>query len=308
MVTAPKAEIGYANASAGWWTYDDTETTPELRWPNSVYVYDQMRRQDAQVASVLRAVSLPVRRTPWRIDPAGAKARVTQFIADELGLPVVGKEPKAAPRTRDRFSWPDHLREALLMLPFGFMFFEQVYRVDPGGARAHLRKLAPRMPRTIDNVNVAPDGGLISITQCAPVGGTAPRPIPVDRLVAYVHEKEGGNWLGSSLLRPAYKHWLIKDRLLTSIGSSRTGCCASTLRPSSATAWASRCTRAPRARLTSRRAWRWRRRGGRASRPARPSRTAPRCGCWASRVTCRSGSARSGITTSRSAGLSWRTS
>jgi hypothetical protein len=41
-----------------------------------------------------------------------------------------------------------------------------------------------------------------------------PQPIPVDRLVAYVHDREGGNWLGFSLLRPAYKHWLIKDRLL----------------------------------------------------------------------------------------------
>jgi hypothetical protein len=217
VVTAPQNEIGYATTNASsFWSFDDAETTPELRWPSSVYVYDQMRRQDAQVASVLRAVSLPVRRTPWRIDPAGAKARVTQFVADELGLPVVGKEPKAASRTRDRFSWPDHLREALLMLPFGHMYFEQVYRIDPGGDRAHLRKLAPRMPRTIEEIKVAPDGGLISITQCAPVtgGSGGQRPIPVDRLVAYVHEKEGGNWLGSSLLRPAYKHWLIKDRLL----------------------------------------------------------------------------------------------
>jgi hypothetical protein len=36
----------------------------------------------------------------------------------------------------------------------------------------------------------------------------------VDRLVAYVNEREGGNWLGQSLLRPAYKFWLLKDRLL----------------------------------------------------------------------------------------------
>jgi hypothetical protein len=215
MVTAPVNEIGYANAaSANWWVYDVSETTPELQWPRSVYVYDQMRRQDAQVASVLRAVSLPVRRTPWRIDPAGAKARVTQFIADELGLPVVGKDPKPAPRSRDKFSWSEHLAQALLMLPFGHMYFEQVYRIDPGGGRAHLRKLGPRMPRTIDRIDVAPDGGLVSITQCAPVGGRAPRPIPVSRLVAYVLDKEGGNWLGMSLLRPAYKHWLIKDRLL----------------------------------------------------------------------------------------------
>jgi hypothetical protein len=215
VVTAPQNEIGYANAPRGWWTYDETETTPELQWPMAVQVYDQMRRQDAQVASVLRAVTLPVRRTPWRIDPAGAKARVTQFIADELGLPVVGKEPKPVPRTRDRFSWPEHLQQALLMLPFGHMFFEQVYRVDAGGDRAHLRKLAPRMPRTIETIAVADDGGLISITQVAPVGvKVTPRPIPVDRLVAYVHDREGGNWLGFSLLRPAYKHWLIKDRLL----------------------------------------------------------------------------------------------
>jgi hypothetical protein len=215
MVTAPVNEIGYANAaSANWWVYDVSETTPELQWPRSVYVYDQMRRQDAQVASVLRAVSLPVRRTPWRVDPAGAKARVTQFIADELGLPVVGKDPKPAPRSRDKFSWSEHLAQALLMLPFGHMYFEQVYRIDAGGGRAHLRKLGPRMPRTIDRIDVAPDGGLVSITQCAPVGGRTPQPIPVSRLVAYVLDKEGGNWLGMSLLRPAYKHWLIKDRLL----------------------------------------------------------------------------------------------
>jgi hypothetical protein len=46
----------------------EQEQTPELRWPLSVFVYDRMRRQDAQAASVLRAVTLPVRRTAWSID------------------------------------------------------------------------------------------------------------------------------------------------------------------------------------------------------------------------------------------------
>lgn len=36
----------------------------------------------------------------------------------------------------------------------------------------------------------------------------------VDRLVAYTHDREGGNWLGQSMLRPAYKFWVLKDRLL----------------------------------------------------------------------------------------------
>lgn len=212
----PTTEYGYVNPAAGWWMPPSEETTPELRWPASVAVYDQMRRQDAQVTSVLRAVTLPVRRTAWRIDPAGARDEVVQLVATDLGLPIAGQPETPPRRTRDRFSWASHLQMALLMIVYGHMYFEQLYRID--GGRARLRKLAPRMPRTLFAINVATDGGLESIEQLAPMTG---RPlsfknpvIPVSRLVAYVHDREGGNWLGNSLLRPAYKHWLIKDRLL----------------------------------------------------------------------------------------------
>jgi len=210
-VSAPTTEIGRAVDASTWWARVKDEPTPELRWPLSVRVWDRMRRQDAQVASVLRAVTLPVRRTPWRIDPNGARDEVVELVARDLGLPIVGTDgPIPTARSRDRFSWPKHLRMALLSLPLGHMPFEQVYRVDeprPGGV--HLRKLAPRMPRTLTAINVADDGGLISIEQ-AGVG----RPIPVERLVMYTNDQEGGNWLGSSLLRPAYKFWLLKDRML----------------------------------------------------------------------------------------------
>ncbi|MCC4250801.1 phage portal protein family protein, partial [Microbacterium testaceum] len=36
----------------------------------------------------------------------------------------------------------------------------------------------------------------------------------MDRLVVFVHQREGGNWVGVSLLRAAYKMWLLKDRTL----------------------------------------------------------------------------------------------
>jgi phage gp29-like protein len=42
----------------------------------------------------------------------------------------------------------------------------------------------------------------------------------VNRLVAYVLEREGGNWLGQSLLRSAYKNWLLKDRALRTWSTS----------------------------------------------------------------------------------------
>jgi hypothetical protein len=208
------SEVGYVVEGASWWNHLELESTPELRWPLSIEVYDRMRRQDAQVVSVLRAVTLPVRRTTWRVDPNGARPEVAQLIAEDLGLPLVGAESAPPVRSRDRFSWLRHLRLALLMLPMGHSFFEQVYRVDDAG-RARLRKLSQRPSRTIHAVNVDSDGGLISIEQWTGRDGRSkPVPIPVDRLVAYVNEMEGGNWLGQSMLRSCYKNWLLKDRLL----------------------------------------------------------------------------------------------
>jgi hypothetical protein len=210
----PLTEIGYqVPVNYNWWLYEN-ETTPELVFPQSVYVYDQMRKTDAQVRSVLQAVTQPILRTPWRVDPAGARPEVVDLVADDLALPVVGQDPKPFPRTRDRFSWTEHLFEAMLCLPIGFSYFEQLYRVDPDGSRAHLRKLALRPAKTIEYVNVAEDGGLVSIQQYWVRTSEKPQPIPVDRLVAYVHQKEGGNWLGTSILRSCYKNWLLKDRLL----------------------------------------------------------------------------------------------
>ena len=215
-LTAHTTEQGTAqSSSSSWWALDATETNPELRWPNSVAVYELMRRSDAQCASVLRGVTLPIRRTTWRLDPAGADPEVVQLVAEDLGLPVVGQTtPPLRARTRGRFSWAEHLQLALLMLPFGHMFFEQIYRIEGTGAnaRARLRKLGPRMPRTISEIKVAADGGLEGIRQHT-AGGTSDL-IKVENLVAYVHDREGANWIGTSLLRPAYKHWLIKDRLL----------------------------------------------------------------------------------------------
>lgn len=212
---APTTEIGSATRGHSWWQLHDEEQVPELRWPLATEVYDRMRRSDAQIASVLRAVTLPVLSTGWAIDPNGARDEVAEQIADDLGLPLVGTDPRSVQqgrRRRDRFSFQRHLQLALLNLPFGHMYFEQVVRIDDRG-RARLRKLGPRMPKSIAKVNVADDGGLISIEQDRPSGiGTAT--IPVSRLVAYVHQQEGGNWFGTSLLRPAYKFWILKDRAL----------------------------------------------------------------------------------------------
>jgi len=64
-------EVGYqvdpTLASWGTLAQDTAETNPDLAWPASVAVFDKMRREDSQVSSVLRAVTLPVRSATWAL-------------------------------------------------------------------------------------------------------------------------------------------------------------------------------------------------------------------------------------------------
>ncbi len=225
VAAAPaQRETGYVapGQSGAWWFNDDqAEETPELRWPLSVKVYDRMRRQDFKVKSVMRAVKSPLLSTTWRLDPGASDPEVYGFVSRELGLPVRGvedeKQATHTSRTRGRFSWQEHLRLALLMLDFGHMAFEQVYLLDEQTGVLHLRKLGPRFPSTISKFDVARDGGLNGIRQHAP--GLVATPtlgpfMPVNRIVVYVHEREGADWWGQSLLRAAYMPWMIKARLL----------------------------------------------------------------------------------------------
>ena len=210
MVDAPLDEKGYVIPNAAWGSWwpdlDVVEKIPELRYPECLGVFEQMQL-DPQVASTVSAVTLPLRSTGWWIDPNGADAEVVQFVSEELGLPVRGVDQLRPARTRDRFSFAEHLDLALESLPYGHSVFEQVARLD--GGRAHLRKLAWRPPRTISRWNVARDGGLESIEQ-----HDVKQPIGVDRLVVYSHRRRGGAWAGRSILRTAFKFWILKDRML----------------------------------------------------------------------------------------------
>lgn len=224
-------EVGYINPTpadpAMWlpgsvpdmWWWELHEQVPDLRWPMSLITYSRMPREDARCWSLLSAIGLPIRRTAWRINPNGAEDRVVAHIANDLGLPIKGDNggDKPIPRQRDRFSWKAHLRDALSCLRYGHAVFEQVYRYGDDGM-FHLRKLAPRPQFTIRAFNVARDGGLISIAQDDMHNGrldpTRANVIDVSRLVVYRNEPEPGVWIGTSLLRPAYKHWLLKDELM----------------------------------------------------------------------------------------------
>ncbi|QRV71426.1 portal protein [Corynebacterium phage CL31] len=194
------------------------EDNPALMHPRSVRTFSKMAREDAQARSVLKAVCLPIERTTWRVTPNGADPDVVRMVSEDLNLLTIGESgdnPVAV--STGRVSWQEHLPWALKMLTYGHAFFEKVY-TDGSDGPQRLRKLAPRLQDTIRSINVAHDGGLESITQKSVTdknGRFYPEvELEVGRLLAYVNEPEDMSWVGTSLLRPAYKHWVKKDDLL----------------------------------------------------------------------------------------------
>lgn len=200
-----------------WSNYvDDYEFVPELIWPNSVRTYEQMRN-DSQVAALLKATILGIGRFKWSIDPNGADDEQVRKIATDYNLPILGEKINKRLRAKRRFAFKAHQKLALLAGIYGHYYFEQVGTIGADG-KWHLRKLAERPPRTIQDFRLADDGGLISVIQNISTGtlrsfGELPE-IPIDRLVCYVWDKEGANWPGRSWLRELYKNWVVKDRLI----------------------------------------------------------------------------------------------
>lgn len=206
---------------------DWQEQIADLVWPLSNYTYAQMRK-DPQIAAVLAAYSLPIRRATWAVDPAGCRPEVVQLVADDLGLPIVGEDKPRAARTRG-ISWSEHLRSALLHLVYGHYGFEMLAEVKDGMAR--LVGLSDRIPTTITNLHVDDQGAFLGISQDNRFFEEPPQ-IGADRLVWYCHDREGPMWQGRSLLRPSFAAWLLKrecQRILAT-SSQRFGMGVPTLR------------------------------------------------------------------------------
>lgn len=221
------AILGGALSPAGMapWSsfHDDQEFVPELMWPTSVGTYEQMRA-DTQLSALYNATVQALLKFKWSIDPNGAEDEMVQKCAADYNLPILGAEVNTRRRSKRKFVFKKHLQRALSAGIYGHYFFEQVGYIGqpsnlPDDGLWHLRKLAERPPRTIQDIRVASDGGLVSIVQNTQknsgpmMWGQLPE-IPVDNLVAYVWDQEGANWAGRSWFRECYKNWVIKDRLM----------------------------------------------------------------------------------------------
>ncbi|MBC7287892.1 MAG: DUF935 family protein, partial [Armatimonadetes bacterium] len=208
----PGGELGFTG-SRRFAGLGDDEYNPDLTGTRAFDVYERMLASDGQVQAVFLVITLPIQSTRWFVEPAADDARsrqVAEFIEYNLF------EGMTSP-------WSIVLHHALLALFYGVSILEKVFEVRDG--RVYWRKFAPRHPRTISRWENSPDGGLAGLRQAGIDGQGRYREvfIPIEKLLVFTWREEWENPQGRSILRPAYKHWFIKDALynISAVGAER---------------------------------------------------------------------------------------
>lgn len=180
---------------------------------NRFDIVDRMRKGDATCHATLMALTLPILSTEMHVEsrrhsrdnePPAIVKEAADFIHHQIF-------------DSGSVDWDEWLREALLYLAFGHYVFEPVWEEISSGPYAGavgIDTLSPRHPRSIEGWNFNRNGRLVSIKQQGMRTGTEEffdRDISVDKLIVLTNGPEAGNPLGTSVFRPAYKHWKYKD-------------------------------------------------------------------------------------------------
>jgi hypothetical protein len=199
------SEIGMTSPSpfTGWMRQEYNNDLKDIR---GLRKYDEMRRSDATVRGSLRLFKTPVLSARWFIEPGGDSKR------DENAAKLIWWNLTEGMTS----SWPQLLTEMLLMLDFGYYVFEKVF-ADVGASQEYpdkvtWQKLAPRHPMDIQSWLWDRRGGPAGIEIYDPVDQMN-KPIPIDKLLVFTFDKEGGDMQGISVLRSAYKAWHFKSNL-----------------------------------------------------------------------------------------------
>ena len=182
------------------------EWVGELRGKDGLQRFYRMTRSDGMIVGALRRVKGPILAGHWFVKPATQSTRdvnVAELIENNLFKHL-------------NVAWPALLQDILLMCNYGVMPFEKVW-YEPGAfsdGKMRLRKLAPRHPIEVKEWNYDPEGGPNGITmEPQGPGGPDEEPIPIEKLAIFSLDAEAGDLQGTSLLRPAYKHWFYREQL-----------------------------------------------------------------------------------------------
>lgn len=211
--TQPLAEVGSSGLRRFGGQIDE-EYDPTLKGRRGAQKYQEMRDGDPDIGAILTALEMVILSVDWMVESAG------NTPADEEAAAFL--ESCLDDMTH---SWKDFLSNVATMFPFGWAWFEMVYKLRDGpkpedsdvasskfdDGRIGWRKVALRMQASLDRWEFDDRGGIKGMWQ-RPVTGPAVF-MPIQKCVLFRTRTEGGNPEGRSILRNAYRPYYIKTNV-----------------------------------------------------------------------------------------------
>ncbi len=203
----------------------DEEWHIKLKGKRGVRFYREMADNCAVVGAFLFAIEYFIRQVEWRVVPADESERgvaAAQFLEeciDDMSL-----------------TWEDFIAESLTELPFGWSYFEEVYKrrigpdeEDPSkrsrftDGRISWRKFAIRGQETLHRWELDEDGGIRGMWQWDPFAGKGMVFIPIEKALLFRTKSNKNNPEGRSVLRNAFRSWRFLRRMqeIEAIGIER---------------------------------------------------------------------------------------
>jgi len=172
-----------------------------------------MRKGDATCAATLMALTLPIVSTDVVVETReGADGHKPDPIVKEAADFIYYNLFEGMQE-----SWNGWLREVFLYMAYGHYAFEKIFteiKTGPFAGAIGWKEFAPRHPSTFQQYYFDQHGHMTGVEQQAfdtENNSYKSVDMPIDKLLWFTNQKEAGNPLGVSVLRPAWKHWKYKD-------------------------------------------------------------------------------------------------
>lgn len=217
------SELGISGLNYDKGGYVLEEFLPALQGEKALKVYREMKDNDPIVGATLFTIEMITRQIPWTAEAAGNSAAE---IADKEFLEGVMNDMS--------HTWSDFMGEAMSAVPFGWAYFEIVYKRRQGWNRMPSkkseyddnkigwRKFGIRAQSSLDRWEFGDDGGIRGMYQNA-APDYEEQYIPIEKAVLFRAASSKNNPEGRSALRNAYRPWFFKKRIeeLEGIGVER---------------------------------------------------------------------------------------
>jgi hypothetical protein len=225
----PFSEIGLTGLTRGKGkTSVSEEFLRELMGERANKIYKEMRDNDPTVGAILFAIDKLIRQVEWRVEGEDSNEADVQFLEECMN--------------DMSHTWQDFISECLSMLPFGWSYFEIVYKKRSGPQRQKAlgaansktpsskysdgrigwRKFSIRSQDTLADWQFDETGGIQGMWQ-APPPDFVQRMIPIEKGLLFRTQSDKGNPQGRSFLRNGYRPWYFKKRIeeIEAIGVER---------------------------------------------------------------------------------------